>query len=184
MSWRNTTRTSRHQRRKMCVRIRDRGLSIESPAFYRRATIVNLAIKLKERNGSILGNTMSSAWHVRVICSAPGPCLLCLVKHGSQHWRLYISYDWMIPDTNWQLVDVRQYCVETRPRICRKTDTVRRRRPKLRWMDCVNRNMRATGTVEDEVHDRTSWRIIVSAFGRFHDFDGNCQATFQLKSLC
>ena len=32
-----------------------------------------------------------------------------------------------------------------------------------RWMDCVNRDMRAIGTTKDEVHDRTGWRRIVSA---------------------
>ena len=36
-------------------------------------------------------------------------------------------------------------------------------RPKQRWMDCVNRDMRAIGTMKDEVHDRTGWRRIVSA---------------------
>ena len=35
--------------------------------------------------------------------------------------------------------------------------------PKQRWMDCVNRDMRAIGTTKDEVHDRTGWRRIVSA---------------------
>ena len=39
----------------------------------------------------------------------------------------------------------------------------KRGRPKQRWMDCVNRDMRAIGTTKDEVHDRTSWRRIVSA---------------------
>ena len=39
----------------------------------------------------------------------------------------------------------------------------KRRRPKQRWMDCVNRDMRAIGTTKDEVHDRTGWRRIVSA---------------------
>ena len=39
----------------------------------------------------------------------------------------------------------------------------RRGRPKQRWMDCVNRDMRAIGTTRDEVHDRTGWRRIVSA---------------------
>ena len=32
-----------------------------------------------------------------------------------------------------------------------------------RWMDCVNRDMRAIGTTNDEVRDRTGWRRIVSA---------------------
>ena len=27
--------------------------------------------------------------------------------------------------------------------------------PKQRWMGCINRDMRATGTTKDEVHDRT-----------------------------
>ena len=39
----------------------------------------------------------------------------------------------------------------------------KRGRPKQRWMDCVNRDMRATGTTKDEVRDRTGWRRIVSA---------------------
>ena len=40
---------------------------------------------------------------------------------------------------------------------------IRGGRPKPRWMDCVNRDMRAIGTTKDEVHDRTGWRRIVSA---------------------
>ena len=36
----------------------------------------------------------------------------------------------------------------------------KRGRPKQRWMNCVNRDIRAT---KDEVHDRTSWMRIVSA---------------------
>ena len=39
----------------------------------------------------------------------------------------------------------------------------KRRRPKQRWMDCVNRDMTANGMTKDEVHDRTGWRRIVSA---------------------
>ena len=39
----------------------------------------------------------------------------------------------------------------------------KRGRPKQRWMDCVNRDMRAIGTTKDEVHDRTGGRRIVSA---------------------
>ena len=39
----------------------------------------------------------------------------------------------------------------------------KRGRPKQRWMDCVNRDMRAIGTTSDEVHDRNGWRRIVSA---------------------
>ena len=39
----------------------------------------------------------------------------------------------------------------------------KRLRLKQRWMDCVNRDMRAIGTTKDEVHDRTGWRRIVSA---------------------
>ena len=39
----------------------------------------------------------------------------------------------------------------------------KRGRPKQRWMDCVNRDMRAIGTMKDEVHDRTGWMRIVSA---------------------
>ena len=39
----------------------------------------------------------------------------------------------------------------------------KRGRPKQRWMDCVNRDMRAIGKRNDEVHDRTGWRGIVSA---------------------
>ena len=38
----------------------------------------------------------------------------------------------------------------------------KRGRPKQRWMDCVNRDMRDIGTTKYEVHDRTSWRRIVS----------------------
>ena len=43
--------------------------------------------------------------------------------------------------------------------------TGRRKRgtPKQRWMDWVNRDMRAIGTTKDEVRDRTGWRRIVSA---------------------
>ena len=40
-----------------------------------------------------------------------------------------------------------------------------RRRRKIqqqRWMDSVNQDLRAIGTTEDEVYDRTSWRRIVS----------------------
>ena len=39
----------------------------------------------------------------------------------------------------------------------------KRGRPKQRWMDCVNRDTRAIGTTQYEVHDRTGWRRIVSA---------------------
>ena len=39
----------------------------------------------------------------------------------------------------------------------------KRGRPKQRWVDCVNRNMRAIETTTNEVHDRTGWRRIVSA---------------------
>ena len=42
---------------------------------------------------------------------------------------------------------------------------VRRRRrggPTQRWMDCVNRDMTAIGTTEDEVNDRTGWKRILS----------------------
>ena len=39
----------------------------------------------------------------------------------------------------------------------------KRGRPKQRWMDCVNRDMRAIGTTKDEVHERTGWRRIVFA---------------------
>ena len=39
----------------------------------------------------------------------------------------------------------------------------KRGRPKQRWMDCVNRYMRAIGTTKDEVHDRTGWMGIVLA---------------------
>ena len=39
----------------------------------------------------------------------------------------------------------------------------KRGRPKQRWMDCFNRDMRAIGTEKDEVHDRTGWTRIVSA---------------------
>ena len=60
---------------------------------------------------------------------------------------------------------------EARPRLHRKTDSGdvpssgrrKRGRPKHRWMDCVNRDMRVIGTTKDEVHDRTGWRRIVSA---------------------
>ena len=55
---------------------------------------------------------------------------------------------------------------EARPRLCRKKDSgdgttweKKRGRRKQRWMDCVNRDMRATRTTEDEVHDRIGWRI-------------------------
>ena len=45
------------------------------------------------------------------------------------------------------------------------TQEMRRRcgRPKQRWMECVNQDMRAIGTTEDVVHDRTGWRRIMSA---------------------
>ena len=36
----------------------------------------------------------------------------------------------------------------------------KRGRPKQRWMDSVNRDMRAIGTTKEEVHDRTGWRKI------------------------
>ena len=39
----------------------------------------------------------------------------------------------------------------------------KRGRPKQRWMDGVNRDMRAIGTTQYEVHDITGWRRIVSA---------------------
>ena len=39
----------------------------------------------------------------------------------------------------------------------------KRGRPKQRWMDYLNRYMRAIGTTKDEVHDRTGSRIIGSA---------------------
>ena len=35
----------------------------------------------------------------------------------------------------------------------------RRGRSKQRWMDCVNRDTRAIGATEDEVHDRTDWMM-------------------------
>ena len=44
----------------------------------------------------------------------------------------------------------------------------KRGRPKQRWMDCVNRDMRAIGTTKDEVHDRIVWRRIVSAAATPH----------------
>ena len=34
--------------------------------------------------------------------------------------------------------------------------------PKQRWVDCFNRDMTATGTTKDKVHDRTGWRRIES----------------------
>ena len=45
------------------------------------------------------------------------------------------------------------------------TGSRKRGRPKRRWMDCVNLDMRlrAIGTTKDDVHDRTGWRRIVSA---------------------
>ena len=48
-------------------------------------------------------------------------------------------------------------CEKTRPRIHQKTNISdgRRGRPKQRWVDCVNQDMRSIGTTEDEVHDRT-----------------------------
>ena len=55
------------------------------------------------------------------------------------------------------------------PRLCRKKDSYlemvppgrrKRGRPKQRWMDSVNRDMRAIGTTKEEVHDRTGWRKI------------------------
>ena len=55
---------------------------------------------------------------------------------------------------------------ETRPRKTPEMAPLGRRKrgiPKQRWMDCVNRDMRAIGTTSDEVHDRTGWRRIVSA---------------------
>ena len=38
----------------------------------------------------------------------------------------------------------------------------RRNRANQRWMDCVNRDMRATETTTYEVHGRTGWKRIVS----------------------
>ena len=38
----------------------------------------------------------------------------------------------------------------------------KRGRPNQRWVDCVNRDMRAIGTSKDEVHDITGWRRMVS----------------------
>ena len=38
-----------------------------------------------------------------------------------------------------------------------------RRRPKKRWNNCVNRDMRGIGKTEDDVHARTDWRRIVYA---------------------
>ena len=35
-------------------------------------------------------------------------------------------------------------------------------RPKQGWMECVNRNMRAIGTIKYEVHARAGWMRIVS----------------------
>ena len=59
---------------------------------------------------------------------------------------------------------------EARPLLCRKKDsgdgTTREKKAsktEQRWMDGVNRDMRAIGTTKDEVHDRTGWRRIVSA---------------------
>ena len=43
------------------------------------------------------------------------------------------------------------------PRGRRKRET-----PKQRWMDCVNPDVRAIGTAEDEVHDGIGWRRISS----------------------
>ena len=50
----------------------------------------------------------------------------------------------------------------------RKQDSagIKRGRPKQRWTDCVNRDMRAIGTTKDEVHDRTGWRRIVNCVCR------------------
>ena len=39
----------------------------------------------------------------------------------------------------------------------------KRGRPKQRWMDCVNQDMRAIGTTKYGVHGRTGWRRIASA---------------------
>ena len=61
---------------------------------------------------------------------------------------------------------------EARPRIRRTKDPGdgttspgrrKRGKPSPRWLDCVNRDMRAIGTTKGEVHDRTDWRRIVSA---------------------
>ena len=38
-----------------------------------------------------------------------------------------------------------------------QTGRRKRESPKQRWMDCVNRDMRAIRTTKDEVHDRTGW---------------------------
>ena len=58
---------------------------------------------------------------------------------------------------------------ETRPRTRRKkhngdgtTWEKKKTEARIRWMHCVNRDMRANGTSKDEVHDRTGWRRIVS----------------------
>ena len=39
----------------------------------------------------------------------------------------------------------------------------RRGRPKQRWMDCVNRDIRDIATTKYDIHDRTGWMRIVSS---------------------
>ena len=39
----------------------------------------------------------------------------------------------------------------------------KRGRPKMRWLDCVNNDLKVIGATEDDVHDRDSWRRVISA---------------------
>ena len=45
-------------------------------------------------------------------------------------------------------------------------------RPKKRLMDCVNRNMSAIWTANDDIRDITAWRRIVSGAATLHKDDG------------
>ena len=94
-------------------------------------------------------------------CRWLGPT--CHVKKNWkwQKWRCARKWDWCGVET-WRS--------ETKSRRRRKKTLEmlppgrrRRGRSKHRWMDSVNRDIRAIGTTKGEVHDRTGWRRIVSA---------------------
>ena len=59
----------------------------------------------------------------------------------------------------------------------------KRCRPKQRWVDCAKRDMRAVGTTQDEVHDRTGWRRIVSAAAT-HNQVGAARRRRRLDKYC